>query len=145
MPHAQPVFVNKPIAFGRRAKGPVAILGHPAAKRADIFEHIAPGDQIAGAGKPLYLDILTEIEGEDRLEGLGPAARRWGFVKHPDPPADEIGIIRHPAAGRHPIGRGQAIGIDEHQTGRRGFTHAPVAGGGGAFFRLDNKAEGRKP
>src|SRR6056297_3894859 len=121
MAHAKPFLVNQAVSLGGGAKRPVAIFGYAATKWPHILEHVAAGDQIAGAGESLHFDVVAKVEGEDRLEGLGPAARRGGFVKYLDATADQIRLVCHRPPDLDPVRGGNAIGIYEHQARGRGL------------------------
>ena len=88
---------------------------------------------------------MAEIEGEDRLERLGPAARWRGFVEDLDTAAHEIGAVHHRPAHGHPVGGGHAIGVDEHQPRRGRLGHAAIARRRRPLLGLGDDADIREP
>src|SRR6056297_1605638 len=87
---------------------------------------------------------MAEIEREDRLEGLGSAAWWRCLIKDLDKAPDDIGPPGHRAACGHPVGRGHAIGIDEHEKRRSGFPYPAIPRRGRALFWLGNKVDSRE-
>lgn len=143
MPDPQRIGTDQRIAHRHGAAAPVDILGQTGPERADGVKHRAPGDQVGGDRKAVAFNIAAIVKAEHRLERLGPAARRGGFVKHIHRTADDIALGGHLGGSGQPVGGGYTIGIQKTQARCRRLGHAPVARGSGTFLRLGHETDRR--
>jgi hypothetical protein len=114
MRHHDVAGVAQLVAGARRAPAPFHIFGRTDAEASDRVERRAPHEKIAGARKPLLLDVPFEIEREYFLVRLDRGEPLRVFDIDLDPPADNVvGVSHCGEAPFEPVDMRAAVGIDE--------------------------------